>query len=470
MIRKFKWIAIAILLLTALACNALAGGSTPDSASTATAGSGDSRTASLLELKNTVQARPSAAAEWGAASEGQQLLAGGGVKTGEEARARINISDGAIVRLAAQSEFALVELSLQATDPVTTFSLAAGKMWIAVTSALGAGSFEVETPVGSASVRGSYMSVQFEPNRGQMIASCLEGRCRLTGVSGKFTDLSTGEQSGIPQYGADPSPAKPVDIVQVQDWTAEFPEAAHFVATITPGPEPTATPADTPAPGGGNSGGGGQTACDHPFLPMRPGSTWTYNTSYGYGPVTWTIQSVEGDTTSATAEMVADFAGGQVTYHWQCNANGLTSYDFGTINSAEAGVVLKFEVSNASGTFLPPADLLTPGYAWSSAYTTTAEVTVEGGQTATSVNQVTESYTVAGTDSVTFGGEPLNGLQISGTTSSTIQMTMPGVSIPAISSSGSLTTVMAQGVGIVSQTSVTDGQTGTQELVSYNIP
>jgi hypothetical protein len=120
---KFKQLAVAILILTATACNTRAGESPSTPALATTAGSSANRTASLLELKNIVQARSSATAEWSVATEGQQLSVGGGVKTGEASRVRINISGGAIVRLAAQSEFSLDELSLQAVDPVTKFSL-----------------------------------------------------------------------------------------------------------------------------------------------------------------------------------------------------------------------------------------------------------------------------------------------------------------------------------------------------------
>lgn len=212
----------------------------------------NSRSALLSELLKTVDARDTENAEWGSASEGQTISVGGGAKTGEEARARIDISDGTILRLGDSTEFRLTDLSGEPTDPVTTFVLDAGKVWVFVTQALGGGSFEIETPVGSATVRGSLMSTEYHPGNGQMIVSCLDGQCRLTGASGNFTDLQAGEQSEIPSTGLDPAPRQPIDAAQLADWAGEFPQAAEFVAAAEAGPEPTPTPT---SPGGGTSEG-----------------------------------------------------------------------------------------------------------------------------------------------------------------------------------------------------------------------
>lgn len=467
MFRKATFAIGGILMLVSVSCSAPT--ASPGAAPAATPTSSESRTAALADLKNTVQSRQTDSADWQAASEGELLKVGGGVKTGEDSRARVNISDGTIVRLAAQSEFGLAGLSPAVADPVTKFTLVVGKVWIAVAKALGGGSFEVETPVGSASVRGSFMSVQFGATRGQMIASCLEGKCRLTAVSGKFTDLNAGEQSGIPAYGADPSPAKPIDIVQIQQWGAEFPEASQYVATITPGPEPTATPMDTPTPGAGGAVGGGQTACDHPYFPIRAGATWTYSTSQG--SMTWTVDSVSGDTTSAVAVVIADFGSGQVTYHWQCDANGLTSYDFATFSASGIGQIATSEVLNTSGVWLPAAGLLAPGYSWSSSFQRKITLTIEGGGgDVEGTSDSSRSSTVTSADPVSVGGQTYDGLQISGSETITIQMQAQGISVPATTSTNTSSMVLARDVGIVSSTSTGEGGTDTNTLTSFNIP
>jgi hypothetical protein len=209
------------------------------------------RTATLSELVNDVQSCPAAEKDWEPATEGQVIRAGGGVRTGVDARARVDISDGAILRMAANSEFELKELSGTASDPVTRLTLAAGKLW----TALGGGTFEIETPAGSATVRGSFMSVELT-TAAEMVITCLEGECRLTGASGAFTDLSGGQQAAIPGVGQDPSPAKPMDPEQYEDWAENFPEAPVPTATPVPTtssvttmtPEPTITPRPTDTP------------------------------------------------------------------------------------------------------------------------------------------------------------------------------------------------------------------------------
>ena len=206
------------------------------------------RTAALSELQNEVSSCIAADTEWEAAAAGQLIQTGGGVRTGEEARARLDISDGTIIRMAANSEFELRELSPGATDPTTRLKLAAGKLWAAVTEALG-GEFEIETPAGLATVRGSYMSVEYSAETGRVIITCLEGGCRLAGASGKFTELSDGQQSEIAATGQDPAPAKKMDAEQYADWAWNFPEAPAPPVTsilLSPG-EKQCSPNTVPA-------------------------------------------------------------------------------------------------------------------------------------------------------------------------------------------------------------------------------
>jgi len=205
------------------------------------------RQASVVEVKNEVNARKTASAEWLAASIGQRVFVGGGVKTGDEARARLDISDGAILRLGASTEFVLAALSPEPTGATTRWTLVAGKVWTLVSEALGGGTFEIETPSGVATVRGSYLSLEYAPATGQAVATCLEGLCRLTGATGAFTDLTTGQQSEVAGAGKSPSPAHPMDADELAEWAREFPEAGSIVATITPAP-PTATPRPTITP------------------------------------------------------------------------------------------------------------------------------------------------------------------------------------------------------------------------------
>ncbi|MBI4770613.1 MAG: FecR domain-containing protein [Chloroflexi bacterium] len=433
------------------------------------------RWAKLSDLRNTVEAQDKPGADWQAAVEGQDVHAGGGVKTGEEARARLNISDGTIIRLAASTVFSLTELSPEPKNAVTRLQLGAGKMWLSVSKALGLGSFEVDTPVGVAAVRGSLMSTEFFPSDGRMIVTCLEGQCRLTGKtgSGKFADLTAGQQTGIPGYGKDPGGIITINSVQLGDWANEFPEAHSLVVTITPGPPPTMTPTAAPATpgGGGAASGGGQTACDNPYFPLRTGASWTYSTAGG--PMTWKVTNMTGDANSAAGDMTAEFAGQTtLTWQWQCDATGIVSYQFGTLGITQLGQIASYKLVSHSGTFFPPANLLVPGYSWSNAYEIQMEVNIKGAtSTMSGTISRSEEFTVTGADPVTVGGQTFDGIQISRSGSSDIQIQAPGVTAPATHTEDTGALVLARGIGIVQMTiSAGEGVSDTQELTSYDVP
>ncbi len=244
----------------------------------------------------------------------------------------------------------------------------------------------------------------------------------------------------------------------------------------TSGPENTAAPAatSTPAPGGSTSptavataagtqggtgtGGTGQTACDHPYWPMRTGSTWTFSSDTG--SMTWTVTGVTGDQNDANATMefkVADVTG---TYHWHCTPAGIVSYDFGNLSTSAGGVAVNFNVTNQSGVFLIPADQLTQGAQWDAAYSL-----VSSAQGVTVSDDVAQHFTVAGTESVTAAGETHDALRINTTT--TINIKAGGVTTAA---NGTATYYLVRGIGPVQFTSQFGSAQSTTTLQSYSIP
>jgi hypothetical protein len=256
-----------LLLLTAFAsaCVGPLGSATPTSSpelvdqATATP---SPRTAQLSELDQQVDARDADNAEWQAAQEGQQISAGGGARTGEASRVRIDVSDGSIIRIAANTVFQLLELSPQADDPLTRLKLDAGKIF----TLLNGGALDVETPTGIATVRGSLMSVDQTLGTGRLVITCLEGACRLSDPSGaNAVDLTAGQQSDIPAPGLPPQPARPMDRVQIDDWLQNFPEAQTIAQALLNqlGPEETPTPSLPPPPAGFNVSGSGAASTPH---------------------------------------------------------------------------------------------------------------------------------------------------------------------------------------------------------------
>lgn len=338
------------------------------------------RLAQLTELQKAVEAQSESAMDWLPAAVGNTIRIGGGARTKEEARARLDISDGTIVRLAANTTFRLMELTPAFADPITQLALDAGKVWVQVTTALGLGKFEVVTPTGVAGVRGSLMSVEYDPISGRTTVTCLEGQCFLRGTSGATTDLGPGQQAEIAAAGLDPTPAHLIEAAQLAEWALEFPEAQPAVATATAQPRPTSTPM-------------AQSACDHPYFPLRAGASW--QSLRGTAAWTLTAEAVNGDLANANVTMSDRSNDTALTYTWTCTSAGIVYFRFDDIarmaanllsyygaldsyytqlqnqplDSAADVAAINLAVSNSSGVTLPPAAELVPGATWSSAYT-----------------------------------------------------------------------------------------------------
>lgn len=428
---------------------------TPGAAGTAVS----TRSAILSEIRSTVEAHPASTAEWISAAEGDQIAAGGGVRTGEQSKVRIETSEGSIIRISANTVFQLAEFSPQAEDPVTKLELASGKVWVWVTKALGAGSFEVETPNGVATVRGSLMSVEHDLATGRTLVTCAEGECTLSDRARQaIVALREGEQTEIAAGGPGPLAARRMTRQQLRAWLDEFPEVRMIIQRLLD----RAGPDETPTP----PGGAGQTACDHAYFPMRPGASWTLASPNG--TITWAVASVSGDAAQATAVMnwtIGDVSG---TYTWECTPAGLISYDFGALSTTQFGQVATFETTSSSGVWLPAADLLTPGYAWTQAYEMVMSLTAApgGGAATTGTSSVTSNWQVLEALPVSVGDQTFDGLRVQQELRQVIQVTVGGLSAPATDISTSNTLVYARGVGIV-EMSGTDGVT---TLVSYTIP
>ncbi len=224
------------------------------------------RWARLSELRRQVEACARSGADWGEAVEGQEIRLGGQVRTGEAAQVRLDLCEGAILRLAANSHFELLELSPAGADLQARLSLTAGQIWVGVLQGLGLVAIEVETPTGVATVRGSYMSAAYEPATGRMSITCLEGHCRLTAASGRFTDLVAGQQAEISAAGQDPSPARPMEPNQFTEWARLFPEAP------TPPPLASNLPAPTATPPAAETQSVGHYVPDTTSCPSQPGT------------------------------------------------------------------------------------------------------------------------------------------------------------------------------------------------------
>ncbi len=193
-----------------------------------------------------------------------------------------------------------------------------------------------------------------------------------------------------------------------------------------------------------------QSACDHPYLPLRLGAQWAYIITEalalpGYTePITgqWTVYDVTGDTRHASMSLSPSQEG-----QFECNLDtGIAGgYDY-----TSPGFEKMFHL------FLPPADRLQPGYSWSGSNHQGMKL---GGGMIALHEDLTETYTVIGNEPVAFDGQTYEGLSI--LREATAHVTGCGFIPNCTNSDGTLrqntdwrttsaiTLTLARGVGIV---------------------
>lgn len=190
------------------------------------------REAVLSEFENEVSVRTNSDGEFIPAEVGFLIQKGGGLQTGENGRARLELNpEGTVVRVAPNSAFTLPQISGIDGEPKTTLSLFFGKIFVL----LKGGSLDVQTPSGVASVRGSLLSVSYNPSNGRVQAACLEGHCALAkGDGGEFV-LEEGDSAYLDETG-DFTEFDGIDQDEIGDWLDEVPELGEFMDEI-PDPE-----------------------------------------------------------------------------------------------------------------------------------------------------------------------------------------------------------------------------------------
>lgn len=193
------------------------------------------REAVLSEIENDVKVKKELSSEFTSATVGIIIPLGGVIETGDNSRAKLNLTpENTIIRVGPNSSFTLSKINNEDGEPKTTLQLLFGKVFIL----LNGGSLEVETPSGVASVRGSLLSVQYDPESSRVRASCLEGECTLENVSGEEVEMTEGESIFIDEEG-NLSELTEIDQDEIEDWLEENPELDEFMEEL---PEPESYP------------------------------------------------------------------------------------------------------------------------------------------------------------------------------------------------------------------------------------
>ncbi|MBE0669401.1 MAG: FecR domain-containing protein [Anaerolineales bacterium] len=207
--------------------------------------------AALSELSGTVDAKQAADDAFAPAAPGTVLQANGQIQTGDDGRVRLDLSSGTIIRVTPSSIFTLTSNEEVEGGLATKIKLDLGKIFII----LNGGSADVETPSGVASVRGSYMKVEVDPETMDIYVTCLEGNCSVSNPAGTV-NFSNGERAIL--YHRDPVTGnwtapnvEPMTPAEFQEWLDENPEAKELyeqaMATVTALAQPTEAPTATPS-------------------------------------------------------------------------------------------------------------------------------------------------------------------------------------------------------------------------------
>ena len=208
------------------------------------------RSAAITDLVGGVEARPDIGGQFGAAVLGQVLQTGAGVRTDDTGQATLELSEGSIIRVDRATSFELRDLSGDAGSPSTTLGLDLGRVLVFAAQVLGVTGFDVQTPAGVASVRGSYFSVAYDPATASIIVTCLESSDNCTFTAGPNTVTLHNGQSLIVDQQNFVLRVVDVSYEELQEFLALFPEAAEVLATAFPNgtPTPGASPTPTPLP------------------------------------------------------------------------------------------------------------------------------------------------------------------------------------------------------------------------------
>jgi len=181
---------------------------------------------------------------------GQVLPVGASIQTEANGQATLLFPDGSIIRVAGSTTFQLQGIGNAASNPDSAIRLDLGTLFIFVNAALGQKVFDVQTPAGVASVRGSYMRVDYYPESVTVILTCLEthATCNLVDDTDGITLIMTNGKRGIIIFGQPFGQVEGMTDRDLEDFLTAIPQAIQVVPTVFPRGTPTPGLSRTPLP------------------------------------------------------------------------------------------------------------------------------------------------------------------------------------------------------------------------------
>ncbi len=207
--------------------------------------------AALGELLGKVELQNPGQADFVPASLGSLLLVRGRVRTAAGGRSRLDFSNGTLVRLGSGTLLTLAANQMVGDSLSTRLILDQGQVW----AGMAGGTLDVQTPAGTASGRGAFLSIRIDSQSGDVQVDCMAGACQastpavtLNLVSGQGALLTRRDPSGSASAPA-PSLRRMTEDDFLQ-FVANNPEAQALLqkALATASALPSLTPAATGTP------------------------------------------------------------------------------------------------------------------------------------------------------------------------------------------------------------------------------
>jgi hypothetical protein len=194
------------------------------------------RSATIKSITGTVEVRSGPDAEYAPAEVGQVLAVGNELRTGEDGRAVIALDDGTAIAVASGSQISLSALEGTHESPVTNFFLALGKLFSVGGGELAPGaSFEIDTPKGTAAIRGSMLGVAYSEAEGASV-NCLVGHCSAA-LNDQEVALTGGKAVAITDAG--PGEVTDMEPEDLREWSVALNQIEVAGTDISGGIDPT---------------------------------------------------------------------------------------------------------------------------------------------------------------------------------------------------------------------------------------
>jgi hypothetical protein len=210
-----------------------------------------SGSALLTELLNQVEARASAEEELGPAAPGQILAEGAQLRTAAGSAARLDLDDGAILRLGQDATLTLAAIAARGGSPGTALELDTGRLSLLLRGR----PVEVRTPLGSTIFHGEFAAIEVLAGGQTLVIDCFRGPCAFQGEA--YGEVVSHLMRLTIRAGSAQAEVQDLSPAEVEAFVSLNPEAEALRTLLNTTESPTiqlfgtATPAapETQAPG-----------------------------------------------------------------------------------------------------------------------------------------------------------------------------------------------------------------------------